>query len=705
MQRIEDHPVVSRASERKEARFFFDGIPLVGYEGEAISSSLVAAGISTFSIHSKGHAAQGIFCANGQCSQCTVVIDGIARKACVTPLRDGMDVRSLIGLPLLPESDRAFAGVNKRLLACDVLVIGGGPSGLAAAAELARLGLSVILADDKASLGGKLVLQTHKFFGSEEDCYAGTRGFDIAVKLEAELRALPNVTIFANSPIVGIYKDRKAGVYLDYANYALIDFSALVVSTGAREKSVLFSGNDLPGVYGAGAFQTLVNRDLVKAAKRVLIIGSGNVGLIGAYHALQAGIEVAGIVEILPKVNGYKVHADKIIRMGVPVYLNTTVISVEGEGRVERATVAEVGPDWKPLLDTARTYEVDTVLVATGLAPCDEFYRMARDFGFLAVTAGDAEEIAEASSAMFGGRIAALSLAKLLGKKVNIDESWLAKREILKSRPGDNICRDEVDAGPEWKPVFFCTEEIPCNPCTTVCPTHSIKLKEKKGSIMDLPYFEGSDCKGCSACVAACPGLAVSLLRKIDDAWSEVVLPFEFNAGFDLGERLPLLDVSGNYLEKAELLKKSRHKKHKTWLLTFKVRARNAPKAIGVRVQPEAATKALPVPRFSYAPDEAIVCRCERVTVGEILRFVKDNDIRDINQLKTLRVGMGACGSKTCSVLLPQVLRRAGIDSATVAPGSLRPLNMEVPMGDLVNESGSVPSSGAESRASERGEP
>lgn len=81
----------------------------------------------------------------------------------------------------------------------------------------------------------------------------------------------------------------------------LVGFGGLVVTAGAREKSLLFPGNNLSGVYGAGAFQTLVNRDLVRPAERLFIIGSGNVGLIAAYHALQAGIQVVGIADILPR--------------------------------------------------------------------------------------------------------------------------------------------------------------------------------------------------------------------------------------------------------------------------------------------------------------------------------------------------------------------------------------------------------------------
>lgn len=684
MNRITSHPVIDVPQLSAQVEFSFDGLAMSGREGEALSSALFANGVKRFSEHRKGNAPQGIFCANGQCSQCNVLVDGLVRKACITALKPGMQVRTVHGIPALLADDRPAAPKTIETLRTEVLVIGGGPSGLSAAAELAERGFDVVLADDKATPGGKLVLQTHKFFGSEEDCYAGTRGYEIATILEAKVRAFPNVRVLANSPVIGIYKDRKAGIYLNYDHYLLVDFKAIVVAAGAREKSILFPGNDLPGVYGAGAFQTLVNRDLVKAASKVFVIGSGNVGLIGSYHALQAGIQVAGICEILPKINGYKVHADKIIRMGVPVYLNTTVVSVEGEGKVERVTIAGIDANFKPLLDTARTFEVDTVLVATGLSPCDELYNQAVAFGFLAVKAGDAEEIAEASSAMFGGRIAALTLAKMLGRKVVIDQEWLDKREVLKSKPGDVISREPVVPGPSWKPVFFCTEEIPCNPCTTVCPTSSIKLRPRKGSLLDLPYFEGSDCKGCSACVAACPGLAVSLVRTIDDSWAEVRLPFEFDAGpWEIGKKLPALDQDGHFVEDAELVKKQYYKKHRTWVLTLKAKAENAASIIGIRVQDESVTRPLPEPRFEYLPDDAIVCRCERITVGEIVSFIRDNEVHDINQLKTLRVGMGACGSKTCSVLLPQVFRKAGVDPATVTTGTLRPLTMEAPLGEL----------------------
>ena len=686
MTRIEKHPVLEVPQGQKVVEFTFDGKKMTGYEGEAVSSALFANGVRQFSIHRNGKAPQGIFCANGQCSQCTVIIDGLPQKSCITPLKAGMKIETLNGVPKLAEDDRPVEHTERRNESCDVLVVGGGPSGLNATIELAQLGFNVILVDDKAKLGGKLLLQTHKFFGSEEDCFAGTRGVDIAHILEEKVRSFKNVKIYTETSVIGVFKDKKAGLFVENKHYVVVDFKGLILSSGAREKSVLFKGNDLPGVYGAGAFQTLVNRDLVKAAKKILIIGSGNVGLIGAYHALQAGIEVAAIVEIAPKINGYKVHADKIRRMGVPIYLSTTVIAAEGNGKVERVTVAEVDEKWNPILETARTYEVDTLLVAVGLSSADELYTLADQYGFNVMKTGDCDEIAEASSAMFGGKITGRKMAAALGKTdAAIDESWLKKAAVLKSRPGNTKEMEKPVITAAFRPKFSCLQEIPCNPCTTVCAKKAIKLKGETGTIMDTPYFDG-ECVGCGMCVAACPGLAVALVKKVDEAKAEIVLPYEFNCEFKEGDKLPLTDIEGIFIEDGTVIKTVYNKKYKTTLVTLSVSAANVADIAGIRYQKEEVTKPLPKPDFTYAPENSIVCRCERVTVKQIVDFIKENKVRDVNQLKQIRVGMGACGSKTCSVLMPMIFRMAGVDWKEVTPGRKRPLTVETPMYAIVNE-------------------
>ena len=687
--RISQHPILDQKTGR-EVSFTFDGQPLVGREGEMVSSALFANGIRTFSRHKVDNAPQGIFCANGQCAQCTVLIDGLPMKSCITPLREGMDIRTLVHYPTLPPDDELRPSRRPPELSCQVLVVGAGPSGITAAIELADAGYSVILVDDKDHLGGRLIIKKHKFFGSMADCYAGTRGTDIAKILEEEARKRENITIMTDSVVVGVFADGKAGIYQPQEErYLLLSFAGVIVATGARERSLVFPGNDLPGVFGAGAFQTLVNRDLVKSSERVLIVGCGNVGLIAAYHALQAGIDVVALIDIAPKVSGYKVHGDKIKRMGVPIYLSHTLVSVQGEGKVEKATIAQVDESWNPLLSTAKTFAVDTVLIAVGLSSVDEFYSAGLEAGFPVLKTGDANEIAEASSAMIGGRITGREMARRLGSTIDIPEEWFAKAEILKSPPGEVFPRTHTWPPEDgWQPVIHCYEEIPCNPCTTVCPHNSIQLTGRTGTIMDLPEFSGK-CIGCGLCVLICPGLAITLVRESEEAGlAEVVLPYEFDHNFQPGDQVILRDVEGSDLGRGTVLRTRFNKKHRTHLLTLQVQADIATKVAGILVQDPAVTQPLPEADFTYLPDNAIVCRCERITVGQIKEFVRENEVTDLNQLKLLRTAMGACGGKTCLDLLPRVLMEAGVKKEEIRPATYRPLTVEIPMKALANQGG-----------------
>ncbi|HPS65922.1 MAG TPA: 2Fe-2S iron-sulfur cluster-binding protein, partial [Ignavibacteria bacterium] len=253
MERIFKHPVLGTVPTKKSIQFYFNGELLEGLENEPVSSALIANGIKEFSIHPVGNVPQGLFCANGQCSHCTLLINGIPLKSCITPLKENMDVRKLINVPELPADDSPLGNFQINNLKCQVLVAGGGPSGLTASIELAKLGFDIILVDDKEKLGGKLLLQTHKFFGSMEDCYAGMRGIEIAELLEKEIAKYPNIRVYTNSSVVAVYKDKKAGLFIENKNYAVVEFDAMVVSAGARERNLVFPGNDLPGVYGAGA--------------------------------------------------------------------------------------------------------------------------------------------------------------------------------------------------------------------------------------------------------------------------------------------------------------------------------------------------------------------------------------------------------------------------------------------------------------------
>ncbi|HOG80382.1 MAG TPA: FAD-dependent oxidoreductase, partial [Anaerolineaceae bacterium] len=434
--RIKQHPILP-IPEREEITFFWQGQPLQALAGDTIAAALFANGIRVFGHHAHDGAPQGIFCANGQCAQCMVIADGKPIKSCMELVTANMRVEPADGLPTLPKVDDAPGMHTPRVIEVPVLIIGGGPAGLAAGIELGKLGIKVLLVDDKHRLGGKLVLQTHRFFGSANAVYAGTRGIDIATKLEKDLRQYPSVEIWLQSTGLAVFSDQKVGILKEGHEYVLVKPQVLLVACGAREKFLAFKGNTLPGVYGAGAFQTLVNRDLVRPAEKLFIVGGGNVGLIAGYHALQAGISVVGLVEALPECGGYKVHKDKLVRMGVPIYTSHTILSANGHDKVESVTIAKVDEKFRAIPGTEKSYECDSILIAVGLDPVNEFYLKAKDFGMTALVAGDAEEIAEASAAIFSGKIKGMEVAKALGHDVGeIPTSWYRTGEILKSRPG-----------------------------------------------------------------------------------------------------------------------------------------------------------------------------------------------------------------------------------------------------------------------------
>jgi len=679
--RIRNHPILS-IPERDAIPFTWNAAPLTGYPGEMISSALIASGVHVFGHHPKDGSPQGLFCANGQCSQCLVIADGRPVKACMTPLQAGMAVQSVEGLPRLPENDAVPQTAAVETVAVDVLIIGGGPAGLSAAIELGKLGVRTLLVDDKDRLGGKLVLQTHKFFGSVEDSYAGTRGFEIGHLLAAELSRLPSVEVWLNTTAVAVFSDRMVGV-VRAGRYVAVRPAKLMVATGAREKMLSFPGNTLPGVYGAGAFQTLVNRNLVKSSERVLIVGGGNVGLIAGYHALQAGITVVALIEALPQVGGYKVHADKLQRLGVPIYTRHTIVCAAGTERVESATVAELDDRWNVIPGTQKNLAVDTVLIAVGLAEVNEFYLKARQFGMDVFHAGDAQEIAEASAAMFTGKIEGLKIAKSLGVfSGEVPAEWDDKAAVLKSRPGAVVRREPPAREAGVFPVFHCTQEVPCNPCTSVCPQHAIRTEND--AITGLPYFVDEEpCTGCASCVAVCPGLAVTLVdyRK-DPERPLVVLPYEvWREKVEVGRKVPITDVEGAILGYYPVEKvKSRKKFPGTLLVHLRVDRRVAKRAVGIWVQ-ERQTDPMAVYEKAPPPDDAIVCRCERITAGEVRAAIRSG-VRDLNQLKALtRAGMGACGSKTCRPMIWRMFKEEGVDLGTVTDRVDRPLFVEVPIG------------------------
>ncbi len=459
--RIREHPILE-FKRGKKVKFYFNGKEIYGYENESIASALVANGIYRFSTSLKYERPRGFFCGIGKCASCRMRVNGIPNvRTCIERVREGIRVETQDGSAELPSADFDEKTIEK--LDCDVLVVGGGPAGLCAAIEASRYGARVILVDENYRLGGQLIKQTHKFFGSKDEM-AGRRGIDIAKELEDLVKKNENIKTLLRSTVFGYYESKTK--HLFGVAERLDDFSekvyklecrCAIIATGASENMLVFPNNDLPGVYGAGGVQTLVNVYGVRPGKKVLMVGSGNVGLIVSYQLLQAGMEVKAVVEALPRIGGYFVHAAKLRRFGVPIYVSHTVKEVHGKDKVEGATIVKLDENWNEIPGTEKRIDCDVVCLAVGLSPSTrlvsqtgaEIAYIPEAGGFVALhnewmetskrgifVAGDLSGIEEASIAMLEGKIAGSSAVKRLGIEINESEVKKYRERLKELRAG-----------------------------------------------------------------------------------------------------------------------------------------------------------------------------------------------------------------------------------------------------------------------------
>lgn len=339
----------------------------------------------------------------------------------------------------------------------DIVIVGAGPAGLAAAIEAAGAGAKVLLVDLNLKPGGQLFKQIHKFFGSSAH-RSGTRGTDIGLQLLKEAEE-HGVEIWLKSTVIGLFPGNKVGIErgIDSETKELVTVvaSKIIVATGASENVVRFKGWTKPGVMGAGAAQTMINVNLVKPGKKIVMLGSGNVGLIVSYQLMQAGCEVVALVEAAPKIGGYAVHAAKIRRAGVPIYMKHTIIEAVGDENdcVKEVIIAQVDEKFQPIPGTEQTIEADTIAIGAGLKPTVELTRLLNcEFTFNGVfggwiplhnknmetsvagiyVAGDATGVEEANTALEEGRIAGIAAAQALG--FISDEEAENKKDVIWER-------------------------------------------------------------------------------------------------------------------------------------------------------------------------------------------------------------------------------------------------------------------------------
>lgn len=269
----------------------------------------------------------------------------------------------------------------------DVAVIGGGPAGMAAAIAAAEAGArDVVLLERNEALGGILPQCVHNGFGAL-NFGADLPGPAYALRYERRLRSLP-ITVMLETMVTDVRAEHRE--LLDGGKPALLrlwamnstegylEFQprAVVLAMGCRERTraqILLPGTRAAGVYTAGTVQRLVNIEGYVPGERVIVLGSGDIGMIMARRLRIEGAEVPAVVEVLPHLTGLRRNYVQCLRdFDIPLHLSTTVTRIIGIDRVKAVELSAVDRRLQPIAGSARIVDCDTLLLSVGLIPENE---------------------------------------------------------------------------------------------------------------------------------------------------------------------------------------------------------------------------------------------------------------------------------------------------------------------------------------------